>query len=469
MQINKTPAGTHRGGDGDDFERVYQGYELSNDQSQAHRLFRASGKGFASIKGDVIRHTEDGMLLGKVFDYAFGGNAYDPADSNRAMKKVTVRGFSEADARDRGAVVGLQLSLEDVQEGAPEHEHAQVVVGIWKEHDELVENAESALAYFAAQEEYLRGLFSTPEGHVKHKALRRHYGERAAVDMALRFRAMRHENWSDLEAKSVAETQAAEARSEVVMGALAEKFQAVFESLTDEEREAAAKIYGVSPETIGAMAAGEVPPPVPASPPLVAPVSIEELLAGEQLAQAGLGVPSDWIELGPGVVLPGIQRVMTPEEVESLFPGFLGGPQQAQIPSPYETFDLGRGDAQSQHFAEAAQGETDALRARMHADEGERSRKVSLVKDVAAGALHWLLEKVEGPRAPLPAEPRGPLEALMAKAGVNGGRQQVLAALNEATGPEPFVQTATGPEPFVQTQPRVVPLGTFAPGEEEAF
>jgi hypothetical protein len=136
-----------------------------------------------------------------------------------------------------------------------------------------------------------------------------------------------------------------------------------------------------------------------------------------------------------------------------------------QIPSPYETFDLGGGvGSAAQYQVEAAQGETDTLRARVHADENERGRKLTLFRDVVSGGLHWLLEKVEGPRAPLPDTPRGPLEALMAKAGVNGGRQQVMDALNASLG----TPHSMGP-PLVQPQARSVPVGTFMPDEDEPF
>jgi hypothetical protein len=306
------------------------------------------------------------------------------------------------------------------------------------------------------------------------QALFKHFGGGSQnVEMNLRFRAGRSEHWQKI-AQPALDAQAAEAEAEAqlldarkaTMDKISDKFRTLYEGMDEDELALLGGIF----EKMG-VATGE------------GPVTAEKImdmsqaaggLAQQQLSQFAPG--SDWVELAPGAfpppgalgagaahdfakdfpdAFPGMAgpqfdpRMAYPAGVEGLGglftkQGFaqvpIGvpfvsppayGPGLPFAPGAGESFTLGDGQERDQRQIEALAGEADTLRARLHADANERKRKLGLAKDVAAGALHWLLEKLEGAPAPVPEEPVGPVEQIMGRTAVNGGRASVMHALQE--------------------------------------
>jgi hypothetical protein len=458
---------------------------------------------------------------------------------------------------------GFQVVWSEVEEGAPEYEFAQALASAFADYDALVGSCETYGEWKERHQAWLHGV--QPPGREilagehavggkwvpplikpeQRKALAKLYSP-SNVEMKLRFRASRHENWAKIAPKpEELEPPAAPATEEQakVFASLTEKLREFSETCSPEEQEilkglgtlainpgaAGPNPYvssfmgkltrafgGPPPQQPGDMARpgfalppvggdpnfpfqgeewielspsqvaalGVTPeqafgPGVPAGafgpggpglseqlsgfaqdfagPGVEGPVTMQDLLQGESQAR-GYGPPPLWAYPGlpPGHAPP-------PGPFSGPYPGYPG----AFAPGANESFTMGDGvEGQGQRQLEAATAEADALRARLHADANENKRKVGLFKDVVAGGLRFLLEKLEGPAAPVGAEPVGPIEQAWGRAGVNGGRAGVMAALQEQLG-------AFGARPQAQAMtPPVAPVGPYglggvgAPGEE---
>lgn len=401
----------HRDDQGDAFEKIYYGSEIGEGPSMADRLYRKAEGRHVPIKGEVVRNTaEDGTKLGRLFSYTI--QRADIA-GKPVSEPCVVSAFNAIEARDAAQVPGrspfppgedpmvISLAAYDqvgvvwskVEEGAPEYGFAQALTSAYERYDAMVESCGSAEEWLKGHEAFLPSLseeFWTPE---KVQEQRRKYEEALS--------ACTDEN-----------------------GAITSQFK-YNRPLTP--CDALLKVHGTMENTklqlrLRAMRAGcqWAEPSSSATPPAL----------GSILADP------DWVEVPFEIPfgLPPAMGVEDLESMESLFgipPRFGTARGMPEIPSPHESFSLGDGQA-SRRQTEAAQGEVDELRSRIRAEGESRQGKVGLFRDVVAGGLHWLLEKVEGPRAPAPDAPRGPV---VAKPNGSGARQEVRAALQQLVNP----------------------------------
>lgn len=465
-------------------------------KSMAHRLFFQGEKGIAPVKGDYtpVEGGEPEETRARLFTYHLEGPPYTLPQTGPALADLQaerlptgyeVTAINAIHAREdvlAGALPmssmsaygpGIQILWDKLEEGCPEWPFGQAVTQAFAAYDAMVEACADYQDWEAKHGQFMATLDAE-----QRKAIFKHFGGGSHnVEMNLRFRAAKSDHWQEISKPILdAQTEAALAEAERAEAAasatksLAAKFGELFESCTPEEREIMAKISGQAlptPEQLEALKTGGPFPGVEAvmqsMPHGQKVMSVADLVAAESAARMG-EMGDDWIELQPG--FQGFQRPMTHDEAAKdfaqKFPGFaqhfpgVGAPFQAGFaPGPGESFTLGDGQERDQRQLEAAIGESDTLRARLHADANERERKLGLFKDVVAGGLAWLLEKVEGAPEPVPAEPVGPVEQIMGRTGVNGGRASVMNALREQH--RAFT-------PSVPSFPGVPEVG--APGEE---
>jgi hypothetical protein len=447
-------------------------------RSMAHRLFIDLDGRFAPLKGDYVAGEEEGTA--KTFVYFFEGPPYtgDPRVPTQyranAINAIHARDYLLSTTPRTPHGLGFKLLWEKVDAGAPEAGFAKVYTDALAAYDGMVESCET----YEEWEERHASFFdvATSYGREQLKALRKVYGGgKQNVEMYLRFRASESAHWQEI-ARPALEAQAAAREAEAkrldaeqeAISSVATKFQELFESCSEEEKVALLKMYG---QRFGADA----------------PIQDMADVLGVQSGHDLFPELGDWIELKPGQAPPAFPASFSKpfdapralEEMAKAFPGAFPNPlhgfdfgqfahpgfsgfapgvtPREFRPDPRESFTMGDGVETDQRMLEAATGEADALRARLHADANENKRKVGLFKDVVAGGLRFLLEKIEGPAAPVPSEPVGPVEQLLAKTGVNGGRQSVMKALDELTAPV---------RPPVSTGAVGVPPEVGAPGEQ---
>ena len=254
----------------------------------------------------------------------------------------------------------------------------------------------------------------------------------------------------DNQAETIADIPQPDAR-----GALAGKFKDMIErftrdleDLTEEELAGIVQVLESISGTPGAIRAYEA--------------SVQSC-DGEWIDPSGyMGIPQEnpWNKIPPGPVLRDLTRDFmpgaeypTPEEIveaESraqgsgmlLFPGMpclqnaFSGWGAAFNPGPEEAFTMGDSEERDQRQLEAVTSEADELRERINGDAQLRQAKIGAFKNVVAGGLHWLLEKLEG--TPKPA-PQPPLVQPRPTSNGHYGRAQVL---------QPFVDLPSSGEEF---------------------
>jgi hypothetical protein len=473
----------------------------------AHRMFFKRGGSLVPVKGSIVTSnpglefsSEDNRVFARLFRYVIEGPPYTAVPT---VLEVDIAGDAEAQLKlaeqqlarpqrlptrfevtavnaihAREDVIassafrpthgsGFQVLWGQVEEGAPEHDFAQSLTSAHGKHDEMTESCVDYKDWEAKHGQFVAAGLSPDQ----RKALFEFYGGGSAnVDMELRLRAARSEHWQSIAPEGGAFAEAAARGEEIeeaeesrqdALKSLAEKFQDVFDGMTEEEKEALSGFMGsADPVAAAAMAgfgqtvAGVAGQAFPGGPGMSqqladfakgfpgmagAPLSVKDLIEAEsasrgyapgafaQQAFPGMGgfgtfpppipppfpgMPSDWVEAAP------------PQ-------GLFGMPPFA--PGPGESFTL-EGQERDQRQLEASTAEADALRARLHSDNRENRRKIGMFKDVVVGGLRFLLEKIEGPAAPVPPEPMGPVEQGWASSGVNGGRDQVMSAIREQLG-----------------------------------
>jgi hypothetical protein len=442
--------------------------------------FKHYGDRFVPVKGEhVPAESEGGQVRARLFTYSVEGPPFtaDPRDpksithprtgtyyKTRAINAIHALDnviLERRDPRHPGGRFSVVWDL--VPEGAVEYGFAQNLVGAYAAYDELLGAAKDYSDWRARHNAWLgkpqfyddAEIAADGETRLKlPKASREHVGAlskhhaAANLDVVLSIRAQRSEHWvklrptaDDLERERVAfegPEAAAEVEHEAMIEGLGAKFTEFLDTLSDEERKYV--------KVLDADAFG--PPPAP---PLGGWV---ELQPGTGFPVPGQGMTQELadfakafpqIELppgafsmppGPGMGMPGLGVPFAPmggmpQPKPSVLGGFIPGPEafggSSFAPGADESFTLD--DAAShQRKLEEANGYADALGAHLRAGANERSRKLKAFKDVVAGGLHWLLEKVEGAPAPIPPEPVVPSPA---RTHVNGGRPAVIQAFEQ--------------------------------------
>jgi hypothetical protein len=461
-------------------------------RSQRGRVYFKRGDTFFPVKGtyilgDLVNEGADEKIFARLFTYAVEGPPYTPREEDPTCSRLPPAGrtfevtsINAIHALDDVKVLSAFKGLAEfkiiwglVPDGAPEHEFAQDLVGAYAAYDELLAGAEDYADWWAKHQAWLGKPQSydaaeiAADGETRLKLPRATREQLAALakihsrhnlDMVLNIRAQRSEHWvklrpsaDDLERERIAREgpeAAAQAEHEAMRKDLGTKFATFLDSLSPEER-----------ECVKVLDLDGTEPPTP--PPGSEWVELQPGFPGGQMSQqlaefakdfpqvalppgafsmplggmpGSFGVPFQ--AFGPGLgAVPGepFPAKPFPSPAKPLLGGFIPGPEQFGgpfAPGAEESFTLD--DAAShQRKLEAANAYADTLGARLHADANERSRKLKLFKDMVAGGLHWVLEKVEGAPPPLPPEPVGPIEQGWARTAVNGGRPAVMQAIQE--------------------------------------